>query len=401
MTFVDETFINLDNDCLTFTMYHEGDGNAIKPPGGYSIIVGEEEVIKSVVSTEFFSRHRFGNCDQLCTDDESHLRFAFHTLIPSPLQWAIHDSEDSILVKGGPYPDFGVIVEDYCIQSSDCVALKVSGGGCVKPYFPGGLRLNYQIILDDKLVESSDYKATCNKITLLGACDGPEEIGDPLECEEGNEPLRVEVQFEETPGENDSWSIHSCDDQEIVLEGGPYPPTSFETLLVKEACFPTGGCFFMSYIDYGLVSYNVFKNGEQVFARSSYPMGDGEEIFALGECLCDNMVIETAPPTPFPTAPPALFETSPPSDVFTIETAPPTPFETAPPALFETAPPSGVFTIIPGAIENGTQAPTEGFEFPDAISVTEVSTTAPILITPPTESQTPDSGQTNSTEPSA
>jgi hypothetical protein len=82
MTFVYEICVNHDNDCLTFTMYHEGRGDGIKQPGGYTIIIGEEEAIKSVISTDFFSRHRFGNCDQLCKDDESHLRFAFHTVSP-------------------------------------------------------------------------------------------------------------------------------------------------------------------------------------------------------------------------------------------------------------------------------------------------------------------------------
>jgi hypothetical protein len=155
--------------------------------------------------------------------------------------------------------------------------------------------------------------------------------------------------------------------------GGSYPPTSFETPLVKEACIPTTGCFVMTYIDNGCVSYNVSKNGEQLFATetSCYQEEVGAIVFApLGGCLCDNWF----------------------SPDFVLETIKPT--------LFETAPPSDVFTIIPGAIENGTQIPTEGFEVPDAISVTEVSTTAPIVITPSTESPTPDSGQSNSTEPS-
>jgi hypothetical protein len=154
--------------------------------------------------------------------------------------------------------------------------------------------------------------------------------------------------------------------------GGSYPPTSFETPLVKEACIPTTGCFVMTYIDNGCVSYNVSKNGEQLFATetSCYQEEVGaSSIFALGGCLCDSLV---APD-------------------FVVETIKPSLFETAPSTVFETAPPSNVFTTIPGAIRNVMQTPAEGFEFLDAIFVTEVSTTAP----------TPDSGQTNSTEPSS
>jgi hypothetical protein len=333
MTFAHETCVNLDN-CLTFTIYYEGRGEGVKSPGGYSVIIGQEEVIKSGVSTEFFSRHRFGNCDQLCMDDESHLRFAFHTAVPlHSLQWAIHDSEDSILIKGGPYPDFGVVVEDYCIPSSDCVALKVSGGpgGCLVGQLAGQLEVNYQIVLDNELVESGTDNARCDRITFLGACDGPKEIGSPLECEDGNEPLRVEVQFLATPSVDDSWAIHSCDDSEIVLEGGSYPPTSFSTPLVKEACIPTAGCFFIVYSLSGFASFDVFTNGGGFAVSPSAFPEDGIIALANIECLCDNLGVHD----------------------FVLETIKPT--------LSGTAPPLDIIIIIPDAIENGTQTPTEGF----------------------------------------
>jgi hypothetical protein len=359
ITFVHETCVNLDSDCLTFTMYYEGRGDGIRPPGGYSIVIGEEEVFKSAVGTEFFSRHRFGNCDQLCTDDESHLRFAFHsTRSFSILQWAIHDLNGSILDKGGPYLDFGVFVEDHCIPSSDCVALKVSNGPACQ-HFSGGLpHWNYQIFLDNELVESDADDYLRHRITFLGACD-------PLECEEGNEPLRVvEVQSELTPSVDDQdddqydlWYIYSlCDDPvEVVFQGGPYPPTSFPMLVVKEACIPISECIFMFYLDSGLASYNVTRNGEPLFDITRGCSHTNSWIGLPGgrECLCDNLlapdvVVETSKPTLFETSPltlsPTLFETTPPYDVFTIipdvtivTQAPTEGFETAPPTPFETA----------------------------------------------------------------
>ncbi len=63
MTFVQETCLNLDNVCLTFTIHYEGRKAGTTPPGGYSIIIRGEEVIKSFDSEEWFSIRRFGDCE--------------------------------------------------------------------------------------------------------------------------------------------------------------------------------------------------------------------------------------------------------------------------------------------------------------------------------------------------
>jgi hypothetical protein len=81
-----------------------------------------------------------------------------------------------------------------------CCILKVSGGGLFFSSNPCMPEVNYQIFLDKELVESGTNLAVGNRLTPLGACDGPEEIGDPLECEEGSELLRVEVQIFYPPG---------------------------------------------------------------------------------------------------------------------------------------------------------------------------------------------------------
>jgi hypothetical protein len=314
-SFADEMCLDLHEECSVFTIYDENKDGIIAP-AGYSIILDGEEQVHGGAFEGFYEQHHFGNC-QGCPEGTSLLKLELQarTWDPMDLLWSFDDSAGREILNG---TQGGAIVETYCIPTlKDCATFSLAntaeqGTWSWCTTLPGYPRWNYTIFLDGEVVGSSIGDYSCNQRSVVGDCtENAYPTPKPKECDENFLPLRVSVASSRSPSYM-QWSVSSCSDK-VLLDGGPYRPTDFERVFVKESCVPESDCAIFAInkgddLAYG--SFNVSLGGELVATGDEFGqnsgMGvirDGVEYIPLGKCATQQ-----GPPKPPPSSPPSVLQ---------------------------------------------------------------------------------------------
>ena len=249
--------------------------------GGLSggVMFNDEMVTQFSIDDEFFFHESLiGNCNNTiksCPDGTKSLEINFGLDCDTvQLYWYLVDSKNNILLS--EYADeytknYQFYKVDECLSEpiNECVTI-----GVLDTRDNGSV--NFEIIWDGELVESSRSKGTLEKVSF----------GNCTSCPEGQQLFELAFRTDDYP-EEFSWELRSSS-EELLLSGGNYPddPENHYRFYYIRECVPVSidECVLLYLIDSwedGGTAYEAWWNGRLLEDREQTNYYDTVE---LGDC---------------------------------------------------------------------------------------------------------------------
>ena len=329
-TFVEEFCVPV-NECIKFAIYDRG-RNGLNQPGVYSLMLDGEEVARGG-NFDIFELHHFGDCN--CPTGESLLSVVANTN-RYPMNWTLTSQSQDSLLGGSLFEAlqdgwsstsyFAAFIEecipDDCYYLNTFPATSFDWDCCICSV--GGEEWSLNVT----------FKGTSTVLGEPGFCPNTIGIGEcsssqPIECDEGSVPLRIEINFNDEPWLT-KWELLDRGSGNVILDGGTLSAYMAKGVSLKEeTCKPVDACYSFKIDSRGTTGVQLFLDNTLIDTTNSSAVSIGGEPCLLLPSQSPSSSLSptftprptVTKPTPWPTWPPnkvwTPYPTWPPNKVWT------------------------------------------------------------------------------------